>query len=413
MANNSLMFMTKLLKGNKVFLLVLILGMIACNKDQPQLEIIEDPFDGLNLPEDSFNYENIQFPEHYLNNYFVGVFGFQNAAIQNDNTPKYNPITNEGATLGRVLFYDKKLSANGSISCASCHKQELGFSDDKVLSEGFDGLSTRRHSMGLTNARFYLMGSFFWDERAATLEDQVLSPFQDKIEMGLTLEKLLEIIEEQAYYPLLFKDAFGDDSITTDRVSRALAQFIRSIVSVNSRYDQGRVLVDSPFKDFLNFTEEENIGKQLFFNTGTENISCIGCHVSEAFVGGFSAPTPTPVTTAANNGLDAVSIEDLGVEETTGNKADGGKFKVPSLRNIGVRPPYMHDGRFESLEEVIDHYSTGIQNHPNLHSILKDNHGNAIQYNFSEKQKAALIAFLHTLTDNDVISGEKYSDPFR
>lgn len=390
-----------------------LLMIIACSKDQPQVIPSEDPFEALNLPDSPFNYENIQLPEHYLSNYFGPGVGFQNAAIQNDNTPENNQITNEGATLGRVLFYDKKLSANGTVSCASCHKQELGFSDDRVLSEGFDGEKTRRHSMGLTNARFYLMGTFFWDERAATLEEQVLMPFQDEIEMGLSLNELIEIVEDQAYYPPLFKDAFGDDGITAHRISLALAQFVRSIVSINSKYDQGRILVDSPFKNFLNFTEQENFGKHLFFNSGTEIISCIGCHVSEAFVGGFSAPSPTPITTAANNGLDIVSIDDLGVGETTEEKSDEGKFKVPSLRNIAVRPPYMHDGRFDSLEEVIDHYSSGIQNHVNLHSILKDNHGNAVKYNFSDEEKAALIAFLFTLTDDDVIEGEKFSDPFR
>lgn len=369
-----------------------------------------DPSTTPSLPEQPFDYAGIVLPDHYLSNAFQA--GRQNAAIDNDNTPADNPITNEGATLGRVLFYDTKLSANGTIACASCHLQEHGFADPNQFSIGFGGGTTRRHSMGLVNARFYEPGKFFWDERAATLEDQVLMPFQDSVEMGLTLEQLVQIVQNQPYYAPLFEDAFGDDTITSDRISKALAQFVRSIVSVNSKYDQGRVEVQNPMANFSNFTPQENMGKRLFFAPGGGRTPCLGCHISEAFVAP-PAPNPAATTSATNNGLDAVSTDDLGVFETTGNNADIGKFKVPSLRNVGVREPYMHDGRFDSLEEVVEHYSSGIQNHPTLHPTLRNGNGTPANYNFTEEEKAAVVAFLHTLTDEDLIDDEKFSNPFQ
>ena len=395
----------------------LILGaavlIATCSKDD--IEIPVDPFVELNLPEQYFNYANIQLPIHYTTNGFPAQFQFQ-PAIEYDNTPIDNQITDAGATLGRVLFYDKKLSANGSVSCASCHKAEHGFSDPEILSEGFDGEHTRRHSMGIVNARFYAGGQFFWDERAATLEEQVLMTFQDDIEMGLTLSELINIASEQTYYPPLFEDTFGDATITSDRISRALAQFVRSLVSTTSKYDQARSEVQSPITDFPGFSALENQGKRLFYLprllTNGVNGNCVGCHQTEAFVGPLPS-NPGPLTTfATSNGLDAMSTTDLGVNEATGNTRDIGKFKFPSLKNIAIRPPYMHDGRFATLEEVIDHYSSGIQNHPNLITPLVNSDGEVGQFNFTQEEKDALVAFLNTLTDNQMLSDEKYSDPF-
>lgn len=165
---------------------------------------IDGPCEAPSIPAEYFNYENITLPDHYESNYFPPPFIFQHAAIDFDNTPVDNPITDAGATLGRVLFYDKKLSANGTIACASCHQQAHGFSDPEVLSVGFDGGLTRRHSMGLANARFNGPGKFFWDERAATLEDQALMPFQNSIEMGLTLPQLEQIVRDQVLLSIAF-----------------------------------------------------------------------------------------------------------------------------------------------------------------------------------------------------------------
>lgn len=365
------------------------------------------------LPETPLNYANIALPDHYLINAIPGNSPFQNAVIDNDNTPANNPTTDDGATLGRVLFYDRQLSGNGTVSCASCHDQSHGFSDARRLSPGFNGGSTRRHSMGLTNARFYEPGKFFWDERAATLEDQVLIPFQDPVEMGLTLEQLVGIVSAQSYYPELFRNAFGDETVSSDRISRALAQFVRSIVSTNSKYDQGRVTVNDPFVPFSNFTPQENQGKALFMNVGNRPVGCIDCHVTEAFISPFSAsPHASGTSATTNNGLDPVSTDDLGVAETTRNVADTGHFKVPSLRNIGVTAPYMHDGRFDSLDEVLRFYDRDIRNHPQLSDILVAPNGNAVQIRFNNNERDAISAFLHTLTDQALLTDPKYSDPF-
>lgn len=178
-----------------------------------------------------------------------------------DNNPANNTITNNGATLGRVLFYDKNLSVNKTISCASCHNASFGFSDTAVLSKGFAGGRTGRHSMSLINARFYQRGRFFWDERAATLEEQVLMPFQDQTEMGMTIPTLLQRVREQAFYAPLMNNAFGDTAINSNRIALALAQFVRSIVSSSSKYDVGRAQTNNPVANFANFTAEENEGK--------------------------------------------------------------------------------------------------------------------------------------------------------
>ena len=365
------------------------------------------------LPETPYEYSQITLPQHFLVNGFPANQR-QNAVIDNDNTPATNPITDAGATLGRVLFYERKLSQNETIACASCHQQEFAFTDPLALSIGFEGGTTRRRSMSLINARFYESGKFFWDERADTLEDQVLQPIQDHVEMGLTLEGLISVVESQPYYAELFEDAFGDTDVTADRISRALAQFVRSIVSYQSKYDVGRAQVNSPLTPFPNFTQQENAGKNLFMRPlpGTQ-ASCVACHMSEAFItpARFNAP-PNVTSDATNNGLDAISTTDFGVMEATGNTADDFKFKVPSLRNVAVRPPYMHDGRFTNLGQVVGFYSNGIRNHPNLHPILRGPNGQPVRFNFNAQQRAAMVAFLETLTDEVVMSEDMYSDPF-
>ena len=217
-------------------------------------EIISFIEQQVDLPDTPFNYTDIAIPTHLSTNVLNGPL--QNAATDNDNTPTTNLTTDDGATLGRVLFYDKNLSANQTVACASCHQQENGFSDSKVLSIGFDGGTTRRHSMGLTNAVWYDRGRFFWDERAATLEEQVLMPFQDPVEMGMTLEGVVSAVESQAFYPELFEKTFGSETVNVDRISKALSQFIRSMVSVSSKYDTGRQEVSRPTTSFSNFTDK-------------------------------------------------------------------------------------------------------------------------------------------------------------
>ncbi len=369
-----------------------------------------------NLPEQHLNYANQVLPEHLVNNRFSTRMRLQRAATSLDNTPTDNPITDAGATLGRVLFYDKKLSANGTVACASCHIQQHGFADPRTLSIGFAGEQTRRHASSLVNAIFYDSGKFFWDERADTLEQQVLMPFQDEVEMGLTLARLEEIVSEQSYYPSLFEDAFGNSVISSDRISKALSQFIRSMVSTAAKYDIARARVSVPTSRFPTFTRQENRGKMLFYRpvrtNGGARVSCASCHISEAFVSPDSA-RGFASTDATSNGLDAQSTDDLGVAETTNRRRDIAKFKSPSLKNIAVTAPYMHDGRFATLEQVIEHYSTGIQNHPNLPRRLRNPDGTPVKLNFSEQEKQDLIAFLHTLTDQSMLTDERWSDPFQ
>ncbi|MEZ5973772.1 MAG: cytochrome c peroxidase [Planctomycetota bacterium] len=326
------------------------------------------------------------------------------AVVDNDNEPANNPVTNAGATLGRVLFYDKLLSRNGTVSCASCHQQAFGFSDPAVLSSGFEGGFTRRHSMGLGNARYYAPGDFFWDIRAASLEDQVLMPIQDGVEMGMTLPQLMQRIQGRLFYTDLYTQAFGDGLVTPQRTAQALAQFVRSMQAYQSKYDVGRAQAPNAGAPFPNFTMQENMGKNLFTLPPPQGFGCAGCHTTEAQINAAIGPM--------NNGLDAVSTTDLGAFETTGLPQHLGAFKVPSLRNIAVTAPYMHDGRFATLQQVMDFYSTGIQNHPNLHPALRAPGGQPIQFNMMQGQKNAIIAFFGTLTDQSLLVDTKFADPF-
>ena len=349
--------------------------------------------DYLNLPITPYEY-NVSLPNFYANN-----------VANIDNSPITNPISNNGATLGRVLFYDKNLSLNRTVSCASCHKQSEGFSDSRTLSIGFTGGTTDRHGMTILNARYYQRGRFFWDERAVMLEDQVLQPLQNTVEMGLTAAQISERVAEQTYYNQLFINAFGDNTISNDRISKALAQFVRSIVSYQSKYDTGRATVNNPNQAFSNFTIQENQGKQLFFTPIPQGGGgCAGCHGTEAFVS----------TRPENNGIDAISTTDLGVGGASSPIRQNlvGTFKNSSIRNIELSAPYMHDGRFATLEQVVEHYNSGIQSHPNLSGILKDANGDPVKLNFSAAQKNALVAFMKTLTDNSVATEVRWSNPF-
>ncbi len=334
------------------------------------------------LPEELANYSQPDLPDHF------------NATFLNftNNTPASNPVTDAGATLGRVLFYDKKLSANNSLACASCHIQENGFSDPRPFSIGFEGEVMSRNSMPVVNMRHGF--NFFWDARVNSLEEQVLIPLQSHIEMGMDLDTLVAKLDTIDYYAPLFEEAFGSDEISTTNISRALSQFLRSIISYQSKYDAG---VEN---DFADFTEQELLGKSLFF---TPETNCNACHMTALFTDVF----------ITHNGLDE-EYADQGVGALT-NPSNNGKFKTPSVRNVALTAPYMHDGRFETLAEVVEHYNSGIQPHPNLDDRLTvegDVGGTPRQLNLTEEEKAALVAFLETLTDEVLMSDEKFSDPF-
>lgn len=227
------------------------------------------------------------------------------------------PLQIGGAILGRVLFYDKILSINNSVTCAACHKQTHGFSDDLVLSKGFNNGNTGRHSMSLVNAVYYPNRRFFWDERAATLEQQVLMPVQDTVEMGMRLDTLINRLNSKTHYPALFEKAFGDKNINSDHISKALAQFVRSIVSYRTKFDTGFAAIPPGANigatNFTSYTASENRGKALFFSP---QLACATCHGTQT----FTAPR------SENNGLEAV-LTDLGVGGVTSNAPDNGKFK--------------------------------------------------------------------------------------
>jgi cytochrome c peroxidase len=306
-----------------------------------------------------------------------------------DKTPATNPITNAGATLGRVLFYDQRLSHDNGTSCSSCHRQANDFSDPNQFSEGFNGQPTARHSMGLSNNRYYSPGKYFWDERAATLEIQVLDPIQSSVEMGSTMSEVRGKLAATSFYPQLFQKAFGTSEITDDRISKALSQFVRSMVSYNSKFDRAVALgtPDNPNYAAAGYTSQEQLGATIFHTAQ----QCSGCHGTNLQV----------ATTTHNIGLDPSSASTDG--------AGNGQFKVPSLRNVEARAGYMHDGRFDTLEEVINFYSVGIKNNPFLDPAMDPSRA---QHLFSSNERAALVAFLKTLTDSTFLTSSLFSDPF-
>jgi len=356
--------------------------------DPSRQDILSTTLNALHLPTQVSNYSP-PLPQHYL----------ASPVRNQDNTPTNNLVTDNGATLGRVLFYDKRLSANGTISCSSCHQQQAGFSDPRALSVGFNGGLTGRNSMSLANARYYTRGHFFWDERAATLEEQVLQPIQNSVEMGMTLPALVSRLAAEPFYTNLFANAFGTPVVDTNRISRALAQFVRSMVSTRAKYDAGVPV------GFTNFTAQEILGRQIFLGQ-VGNATCAACHGTDA----HTAPTIN------NNGLEFPYV-DPGVGGITGRAQDQGLFKVPSLRNIDLTAPYMHDGRFATLEEVVEFYNSEVVFNANLPPPLRappapGQPPAARRLNLTVAQKGALVAFLKTLTDTGLSTDARFSDPF-
>ena len=335
--------------------------------------------------------------------------------VNKDNTAA-NPITDKVATLGRVLFYDKNLSVNNGFSCASCHKQEFAFGDTAVSSLGVDNGRTIRHSMRLINSRFANEAKFFWNERATSLEAQTTMPIQDHLELGFSgqtgrgnMTSLITKLGGIGYYKELFKLAYGDATITEARMQTALAQFIRSIQSFDSKYDVGRAQVPNDGAPFPNFTAQENAGKNLFlappiFNGNSERIGggfgCQGCH---------QAPEFDIDPNSRNNGF-------IGVIGST--QIDLDNTRSPSLRDIlnasGVaNTPFMHTAASQTIRQVLNHYNTiaaGPRN-TNLDARLKPNNiGQNLQMTPAEID--AMVAFLRTLTGKDVYTNKKWGNPF-
>ncbi len=335
--------------------------------------------------------------------------------ITRDNTAG-NIITNHKATLGRVLFYDKKLSIDNTVSCASCHQQKFAFSDTALASHGVSGGLTGRHSMRLVNARFSTEAKFFWDERAATLEAQTTRPIQDHAEMGYsglsgrpTISTLISKLQALDYYNELFTFVYGSTEITEAKMQECLAQFIRSIQSFDSKYDEGRKQVTNDNQNFPNFTAQENAGKNLFLaapifdatgNRVDGGLGCDGCH---------KAPEFDIAPNTGNNGIIGV-LNSSGIDVTN--------TRAPSLRDLTnangeVNSPMMHTGVLKTLQQAIGHYGriNIAAGNTNLDPKLMPN-GFGQQLHLNSTEINSVIAFLKTLSGTNIYNDKKWSDPF-
>lgn len=325
--------------------------------------------------------------------YALAVGNFPDAPI-----PPDNKLTNAGVELGRMLFYEKLLSGDGSQACADCHVQADAFTDLDRFSLGIQNLEGRRQAMVIFNMAWHDEG-FSWDGRAQRLRDQALMPIQDPLEMDETLENVISKLSEVEDYRDQFVRAFGSEEINEINISLALEQFMNSIISKDSKWDRFLAGTET-------LTESEERGRSLFFNEFdpfglVRGAECFHCH------GGFNFTN----NALMNNGLDSdLEFTDLGLFEVTGLDEDKAKFKVPSLRNIALTPPYMHDGRFATLEEVIDHYDLGVEESSTVDPLMQYNLEPGL--GLTTQEKADLIAFMKTLTDDLFLNNPEYSSPF-
>jgi cytochrome c peroxidase len=393
------------MKNQIILSLLALFGLASCsnNSDDNYEEVTTYPYveaefgSSINL-QNLANYANQVVPTYITKNNAQG-----------------NLITDKGATLGRVLFYDKKLSSNNTISCSSCHIQANAFGDVAEASQGVNG-TTGRHSMRLINVRFANEAKFFWDERAINLETQTSMPIKDHGEMGYSgqngdqsFSDLIIKLNAVGYYRELFKFAYGTEEITETKIQTALSQFIRSIQSFDSKYDAGRALAPNDGAPFANFTAQENQGKNLFLTPPSFNASgvrtsgglgCAGCH---------RAPEFDIDPNTGNNGI---------IGTIAGTVIDVTNTRAPSLRDLvkldgTTNGPMMHTGVITSLQQAIGHYGT-INIAPgnnNLDPRLRPG-GVGQQLNVTAAEVNAVVAFLRTLSGSDVYTNPKWSNPF-
>ena len=333
-----------------------------------------------------------------------------------------NSSNNYLATLGRVLFYDKKLSLNNSISCGNCHQQAKAFCDNQQFSAGLEDAKTQRNTPSI----FAKTGRMFWDGRVASVNELVLRPIKNHVEMKFeNLDKLSDKLSKIEYYPALFTSAFGSPDIDSSKIQTALAAFIKNFAFSNNKFTQSINNVH-----VLNASEQN--GKALFFNKA----KCSSCHHISGSANGYGFTDD-----AFNIGLDAV-YNDNGMGAINNIESDNGKFMIPSLLNVEYTSPYMHDGRFKTLDEVVEHYNSGVKNHPNLDPNLRDvanlqnlteqellqlfdvNHNGEIdaseiasiptqKLNLTVTEKKNLVDFLKTLSDGSILVDKRFSDPFK
>lgn len=410
------------MKASHLLLIGLGAASLFFTSCQEDLETSSSPF----APEEraaitsEFNEDFLEVPE-YTNAENLPVhfsrLGFGTTSRGEDNM----------IHLGRALFYDTRLSSDMTVSCASCHDQAKGFADDKALSEGIEGRSTARNTQSINNIRAYYgdTGSgFFWDARATSLEHQAEETMGNPDEMGMSLEDAAARLRATATYPILFDRLANDKDISTETITAALAAFTRNISSTGSKFDKAldiKLRSENPDQFFFGqeavsgnfatgsevnaearFTEEENRGKAIYLN------NCASCH---------SAQLPTRLA-AENNGLyPDGGYQDKGVGALSNQSSNkNGWFKTPQLRNVALSAPYMHNGSMQTLEEVIEHYSSGIEDRSNLSNelqrlpmLVSGKRG----FNFSVQEKQNLLAFLHTLTDTELASRSELSNPLK
>lgn len=393
------------MKVVRIFFISSIVLLISCETERNVDEYTGEEFahirEELDLPQQIEDYE-LKLGEHLLE---PGTIFPQLAASSLAAKQRKNNM----ATLGRVLFYDKNLSKDYNVSCATCHEPSLAFSDNRKLSQGVHGVFTKRNSLALATTLSFKIsynplnsnigGTLFsWDDSAISLSDQIHQAFAKENEMDMNEDEIFERLSDKPYYSILFEHAYGDSAFTSDRIATAIEEFVNAISSTSTKFDEGLERSTGFYveSDFYNFSESENLGKRLY------NENCASCHTGKH---NFT------VKKRGNNGLD-LQYEDKGVGGRLNRPDLFGVFKVPFLRNIAITGPYMHDGRFETLEEVVDHYSTGIANHENLSAELKGEDGKPKKMEFTNTEKTALVDYLNTLTDHSLLEDHKFSNPF-
>ena len=360
-------------------LLIFLIGLFACSESKPDPLPPAPPAPELGDPT-PYNWDNPDF--------------FQQMII-----PADNPLTVEGIDLGRHLFYDERLSGDDTQSCADCHVQSNSFGDPRRFSEGITGAEGTRQSMTLINLGY--QNFFFWDGRAATLEDQIILPVINPIEMNAQWPDVMEKLKADTAYMKLFAIVFSTTDIDSTHVAKAIAQFLRTVVSSDSKYDKW-------LRGEHSITAAEERGRILFITEGGDpelgqggewGADCFHCHPNTGMQ--FSDYQ------LHNNGLDSV-FTDLGRGEVTGDPNDFGRFKTPSLRNVEFSAPYMHDGRFETLEEVIEHYNSGGHFSATVDPFMKFTQGGL---QLTDERKQDLLIFLKMLSDETFLNNPNFSDP--
>lgn len=351
----------KIMKFNIVYVLLMALMFFSCKKEESKNQAYYFPtYVKLDIP--------VGFPEMVI--------------------PEDNPFTEEGIELGRHLFYEKRLSGDNTLSCGSCHKPNAGYSDNRRFSVGIDNIAGDRQSMPIMNIGW--SSRFFWDGRAKSLEEQIIEPVRNPIEMHETWKNAMNKLKTSPKYVRMFKKAFWGKEMDSIAAAKALAQFMRTMISGNSRFDKFN-------RREITLTPAELKGLASFQSlTGAD---CFHCHSGVLFTD----------FTMQNNGLNPVHT-DKGFGDVTSNPADNGKFKVPSLRNLVFTAPYMHNGKFQTLDQVIDFYSTGVHaSSPNISVSMEFASTGGVNLNLVEKSE--LKAFLLTLTDSSFITNPDFQDP--